>query len=256
MTHLRIALSFLTILPVGPKHLSERLAPATLYFPLVGLLLGLGLWGLDAGLRVVFPVAVTSALLLVGVTSATRALHVDGFLDSCDALFGAHAKERRLEILRDPHVGAFAVIGGASLLLVQWSALSALPSAFRPEAFLLFPCLSRWAMQLAMTAFPYARPEGLGAAFQRGRHPLFLCAGFALAAAASVLFAGWAGVAFLVIGTCGALLLGAWTARLLGGLTGDSYGAVNEVAATAVLLAAVAFARETPGLFDAPLALG
>jgi adenosylcobinamide-GDP ribazoletransferase len=111
-------------------------------------------------------------------------------------------------------------------------------------------------MQLAMTAFPYARPEGLGAAFQRGRHPLFLCAGFALAAVASILFAGWAGVAFLAIGTCGALLLGAWTARLLGGLTGYSYGAVNEVAATAVLLAAVAFARETPGLFDAPLALG
>lgn len=256
MMHLRIALSFLTILPLGPKGLPERLAPAALYFPLVGLLLGLALWGLDAGLREVFPVAVASAIVLVALVIATRALHIDGFLDSCDALFGAHTKERRLEILRDPHVGSFAVIGGACLLLVQWSSISSLPAGLRAEVLILFPCISRWAMLLAMTAFPYARAEGLGAAFQRGKSYLLALIGLAVTVAAAILFSGWAGVVFVFVGSAAAFVLGRWIARLLGGLTGDSYGAVNELVATAVLLTAVALARETPSLFDAPLAIG
>jgi len=256
MTHLRVAVSFLTILPVGPKQLPARLAPSVLYFPLVGLVLGCALWGLDTGLREVFPSGLSSAIVLVFLIAATRALHVDGFLDCCDALFGAHTRERRLEILRDPHVGAFAVIGGAALLLVQWSSLAALPDAVRPEVLLLMPCLSRLAIAVGIFRFPYARKEGLGAAFQLGKSWALIPAALVLPLAAGVLLAGWAGLIFVAIAIGVAVLLGAWIARLLGGLTGDGYGAINEVTMVALLAAAAAFVERAPQLFDAPLAIG
>ncbi len=256
MTSLRVALSFLTILPVGPKRLPERLAAARAWFPLVGLLLGAGLAALDAGLRRAFPLPVASALDLVALIGVTRGLHVDGFLDSCDALFGGHTRERRLEILRDPRVGSFAAVGGMCLLLSTWAALTALSSPSRPWVLILFPCLSRWGILLAMYLYPYARHQGLGAAFKQGSSPWHLAAGAAATVAGAVLLAGWAGVAMLALASVVALAAGRWMAGMLGGLTGDSYGAVNEVTAAAVLLLAVALAGHAGSLFRAPLPTG
>lgn len=256
MTSLRVALSFLTILPVGPARLPERLAPARSWFPFVGLLLGGCLALLDTGLRRAFPVSLASVLDLAALIVVTRGLHVDGFLDSCDALFGGMSRERRLEILRDPRVGAFALAGGVCLLLATWAALAALRPPMRPWVFVLFPCLSRWGILLAMYRHPYARPKGLGAAFKEGSSPWHLAAGMATAALAGALVAGWAGLALFSVATLAAIAAGRWMSGLLGGLTGDSYGAVNEIAALAVLLLAVALAGHAPSLFRAPLPTG
>ena len=75
----------------------------------------------------IFPVTLWSLLLVVTLAAMTRALHIDGFMDSCDALLGGFDRERRLSILRDPHVGAFAVVGVVCLLLLKLYALSGLP---------------------------------------------------------------------------------------------------------------------------------
>lgn len=233
------ALSFLTIVPAPASTTSDRMAPARAYFPLVGLLLGGGLAALDWGLRFAFPVTVTSALLLVALIAATRGLHVEGFLDCCDALFGGFTRKRRLEILKDHHVGAFAAIGGVLLLLTIWSALSALAPPLRTPLLVLLPCLSRWAMLLAMALFPYARPRGLGTAFTRGASLWQVAAGFVTAAAAAALLAGWGGLALVAVASAVSWAFGTWAARLLGGLTGDVYGAVNELAALGVLLASL-----------------
>ena len=106
MTGFRVALSFLTILPVGPRDMPEKLASGRAYFPLVGLFLGSGLAALDIGLREIFPPLLVGAILLVSLIVATRGLHMDGFLDSCDALVGGLTRERRLEIMRDPPCGS------------------------------------------------------------------------------------------------------------------------------------------------------
>jgi len=252
MTALRLALSFLTVLPVGPKQAPGAFAPARAWFPAVGLLLGGGLAALDVGLRQVFPDGLVAALLVAALLAATRALHLEGFVDCCDALQGGATRERRLEILRDPHAGAFGVIGAVALVLVQWAALAALPGHVRLEALVLFPCLSRWAMLASMERFPYARTEGMGTAFQRGRSRWQVAAGFVTALAASLGLAGTAGLALLGLATVVAWLAGRWMAGLLGGLTGDGYGAINELASVAALLLAVALANEASGLFGQP----
>ena len=252
MTAFLAALSFLTIVPTRSKVV-EQMAPARAYFPLVGLLLGAALAVLDLGLGRMFPVSLTSVLLLAALVAATRGLHLEGFLDCCDALFGGFTPDRRLEILKDPHAGAFAVIGGGLLLLTTWSALTALAPPMRTQALILFPCLSRWAMLLSMALFPYARKQGLGTAFTMGASSWQVGAGLATAGATSAALAGWAGLALLALASTIAWAFGAWANRLLGGLTGDVYGAINELAAVGVLLAAVAVGSLLATLSSSPI---
>ena len=257
MTALRVALGFLTVLPAGPRTLPSELAPARTYFPLVGLLLGGALVGLDLVLRLAFPPLAVGALLVAALLALTRMLHIEGFMDSCDGLFGGHTRERRLEIMRDPHSGSFAVVGVAALLLVKWSLVATLPAPGRLAALALFPCLGRWAMVVAMAAFPYARPEGLGAPFQRGRRPVQVVVALASAIAAAIVLGGLAGAGLFAVATAVAWMASRWAAGLLGGLTGDTYGAVNELAEVAVLATASAAAGLWPGsLAMAPLLRG
>ncbi len=214
---------------------------------MVGLLLGIFLVGVERGAREVFPVYLTAALLLVVLLVATRGLHLDGLMDACDGLFGGFDAQRRLDIMRDSHVGAFGVAGALAVLLLKYGALVGLLGAGGETshwprytwALLLFPALSRWTMVLALTAFPYARSQGLGTPFHQGSAAWGgLLAAF-LAIAAAVLLGGIGGSAMFVGVTIMALLAGWSMIRMLGGLTGDCYGAINEMAESVALVVAV-----------------
>lgn len=210
----------------------------------MGFLLGLLLVGVEFGARELLPVQLTAALLLVVLVVATRALHLDGFMDVCDGLFGGYTKERRLEIMKDTNVGAFAVAGAASLLILKYGALLSLltiaPGAKGWWPLLLFPVLSRWSMVVALGAFPYVRGDGLGSAFHQSGAKFATFIAALTAVLASILIGGIGGFGLLVGATILVWLLGKGMANLLGGLTGDSYGAINEVIEVVALVAAVA----------------
>ena len=251
MNGLRSALGFLTILPVAPRD-AGGLATARAWFPVAGLLLGVVLAALDllmhwgyplfTDAHQPFPPLLSAAILTVALVVLTRALHLDGFMDCCDALLGGFDRERRLAILRDSHVGAFAVAGVVSLLLIKVAALVALPTTGRIWVLLVFPCMSRWGTLLVLEMFSYARSQGIGTPFQPRRGRWQLLAGFAVALAATFALTGPGGLALLAVATAVALALAAWASKLLGGVTGDVYGAVNEVAETAVLVLAAVLA--------------
>ena len=268
MKGLRSAIAFLTILPLGPRSAAEDFPAARTWFPLVGLLLGSVLAGADlllqwsfsllspdaASLDRPFPPLLAGALLITALALLTRALHLDGFMDTCDALLGGFERRRRLEILRDSHVGAFAVVGLAVLLLLKLTALAALPPSNRQTVLLLFPCLSRWGMLLAMELFPYVRREGLGTAFFRKRGLWTLIGGFCLALGAAIGLAGATGVLLFAVASVVSWAVGYWAARALGGLTGDIYGAVNETAEAFVLVLAAVLTAASPLALRSPLA--
>lgn len=237
------AVQFLTIAPplVRRSFTATELGRAVGYFPLVGLMIGGILLGLDRFFAWFLPLNVAAALILTGWILCTGALHLDGFLDSCDGLFGGRTPEDRLRILRDERVGAFAVIGGVLLLLVKFQALSAISQRIAPLC--LAPVLGRWGMTVAVVAFPYARAEGLGRAMKdhAGCSQALLASAIAVAAA---WFAGaWFGLVILLL--CGALmfLLARFVLARLPGLTGDIYGAVCELLEVLVLLSFVASER-------------
>ena len=231
-----------------PTALSRGLNQAAIsdsraYFPLVGLLLGGALVGLEWGAGKIFPLYLTAAILLVFLVAVTRGLHLDGLMDVCDGLFGGFTRERRLEIMRDSNVGAFAVAGAVSVLLLKYGALLSLLSLDadgRRWSLLLFPSLSRWSMVLLLGAFPYVRDQGLGSPFHQGSAKLATSIAGVVAILAAVLIGGIGGAGILLGVSVLAWLLGKGMVSLLGGLTGDTYGAANEVTEVAALVAAVA----------------
>ena len=285
MNGLRSAIGFLTILPLAPSRANGSMASARGWFPLVGLILGCALGMLELLMALLFgspssqsgwfgyaPYAdfpgfvpgffpftlLWPVILVVTLVVLTRALHLDGFMDSCDALLGGFDRERRLAILRDPNVGAFAVVGVVCLLLMKVAALDGLSpnNLERLPVLLLFPCLSRWAMLLTMELYPYIRSNGLGTAFfdggaRRVRWQLIL--GFAFTLVISVALAGIVGIVLLAAACAVAWGVGAWATRLLGGVTGDIYGAVNEVTEVVVLLFALLITAAAPFAINSPL---
>ncbi len=238
LASLLAAFQFLTILPLPQRWQPSGvdLGRAVGWFPLVGLVIGAGMAAIDGGL-VFLPPEVRTVILLAVWLMAHGAIHFDGFLDSCDGLFGGHSPEQRLRIMRDHRVGAFAVAGGGLLLLLKYSALAA--SSHRTLALLLAPMLGRWAMALAIVFFPYARDQGLGRAMKDHAH-------WPQAALATVIvllvawpLGGWTaalalGVAFLTL-----LITAFFIQTRIPGLTGDSYGAINELVEALVLVSLV-----------------
>ncbi len=252
MTHLRLAMSFLTVLPTAPRDVAH-MGAARAYFPLVGLVLGCCLAGLDFAARQALPGPVVGALLVAALLVLTRAIHTEGFLDSCDGLFGGYSREKRLEVLRDTHVGAFAVIGGAALLILKWTLLASLPGDIRVGLLIVFPCLSRFGMLATMAAFPYVRVQGIGTAFQAGAKRWHVVFGLATAAIAGGALLGVAGLMLLGAAIVVSLAMGRWISGMLGGMTGDTYGAVNEVAEVSVLIVGIGVFSLIPSLFQTPL---
>ena len=121
---------------------------------------------------------------------------------------------------------------------------------------LLFPCLSRWAMLLTMELYPYVRSNGIGTAFfdgGQGRFRWQLILGFVFTLVVSVTLAGMVGLVLLAAACAVAWGIGAWATRLLGGVTGDIYGAVNELTEVVVLLMALMLMAAAPFTLYSPL---
>ena len=235
---------FLTALPLPGSMLRPgELGRSAAFFPVVGLLLGGALAGLDAILRLAWPVSLASAVVLVALVLLTGGLHIDGLMDSCDGLFGRREPERRLEIMRDSRVGSFGAVGAVCVLLVKFAALSELPDVWRIGGLVLMATLSRWAMVVAIWGFPYARAQGLGRVFKDEVRWRQVIVATLIAAAAAGLGAQASGAAVFAVAALAMWLTARFICTRIPGLTGDSYGAVNEVVEVVVLLMFVTLAR-------------
>ena len=227
----------------GPRNISHSRA----FYPAIGLMIGLVLVGVEEGSSRVFSEPLTAAFLVAVLIVVTRGLHLDGLMDVFDGVFGGFTPERRLEIMRDSRVGAFGVIGAIAVLLLKYGALVSLlmlPQPGKEWALFLFPTLSRWTMVVLLGAFPYVRTQGLGSPFHGTGIKIATTIAGISALAASVLLGGFAGLGLFFGVTIIAWLMGWAIAKTLGGLTGDAYGATNEIIETVVLIVATALATQ------------
>ena len=235
------AIAFLTRLPVPVHPQPAQIARATAWFPLGGLIVGAILLAIDRIAMRGLPPPAVDALLVVALASVTGALHLDGLADSADGLFGGYTPQRRLEIKRDVHTGSFGVVAIASVLLLKWAGLNALPPQVRIEAILLAPCVARFAMLPAMAVYPYAREHGVGTGY-REHAGAALALGGATALITGIALIGAGGVYVLALAAAVGLGAGALATRLAGGVTGDVFGAIVEITEAAALLFVAAFA--------------
>jgi adenosylcobinamide-GDP ribazoletransferase len=245
MGSLILAVRFLTVVPLPGREAQgpSALARAAWWFPVVGLLLGLGLAGALQILGALFPPLVGAVLLVTIWKAVTGGIHLDGLADSLDGLAGPDPI-RRLAIMRDSRIGVFGAVGLILCLLLAVTALADLPVSVRARLVVLAPVVGRVAPLLVGGWLRPATPgQGLGAAFLAGLSrwagPLWCLAGLALGTA---VLGPWgavvAGGAWMV-----AILGAGFAARRLGGLTGDVLGAIVELAEVGVLLAGAAVVR-------------
>ncbi|HEV2768761.1 MAG TPA: adenosylcobinamide-GDP ribazoletransferase [Solirubrobacteraceae bacterium] len=240
---LRTAVGFLTRLPVGGKSVAldrARLSRAAGWFPVVGLLVGsvLGATRLLADLALA-PGAAT-VLALAAAIAVTGALHEDGLADAADGL-GAHVdRARRLEILRDPRIGAYGAVALVLVLLLSWTLLAELSGEDVLRAALCAHVLARWSTLPHSHVRPARAADGSAATLLRAG-PGALAAGSALAIAVTLLVAGM-GAGLVVLAVAAAVTAAGATlmARALGGVTGDTFGAVNKLVEVSVYAALVA----------------
>lgn len=234
-----VALEFLTIIPVPFRHKNnpEEVGDSLVYFPLVGLIIGLILAGLNWLFRLLLPSAVVNGLLIVSLVIISGALHLDGFVDTCDGIAGHRSVEDRWRVMRDSRAGAFGIVGIVLLLLVKYILLNSLPDSLMMITLLLMPVISRWTMVYAVFAYPYARKEGLGKAFKQGAS----WQRFTIATVITLVIAtglGWplAGLAIMLGTWIMTMVVANYLKRKFSGLTGDTYGAINEIAEVSVLI--------------------
>jgi adenosylcobinamide-GDP ribazoletransferase len=212
--------------------------PVVAAFALVGLVLGFALTGLAAALAGIMSPWLVAVLLAAVLALLTGGLHLDGFADVFDALGGGRGdRARMLEIMRDSRIGAHGAAALNLLLIAKVAGVAQTAERHDLVTLLAFPTIGRWLAALLVVLFPYARPEGVGLAFngEAGR----LQAGIATAiAAVTIAVLGPS----LILPALGAGLVvfafAFWIHRRLGGLTGDVYGASIELGEVALLVLA------------------
>ena len=232
------ALSFLTVIPLPRRRevSPEQVGRSTGYFPVVGIIIGLILAGLYWLLRLVLPSAVVSGLLLVCLVVLTGGLHLDGFVDTCDGIAGHKTPEARWQVMHDSRAGAFGIVGVCCLLIVKYVSLNSVPDSLMMMTLVLMPVVSRWAMVYAVFAYPYARPSGLGKVFKQAASRRRLAIATLVALAVAIPWFRLAGLVIMLGVWAIVVAMAAYLKRKFSGLTGDTYGAINEVAEVGVLI--------------------
>ncbi|MBN2073942.1 MAG: adenosylcobinamide-GDP ribazoletransferase [Dehalococcoidales bacterium] len=242
------ALRFLTVfrIPGGRTETAGDMGHSTIWFPVVGLIIGTILALLNWVFSLFLPATVTSGLTIVLLVVITGAMHLDGFADTCDGLAGNKPAEERWKVMHDSRTGAFGVTGLILLLLIKFLLINSIPQANITPVLVVMPVISRWAMVYAIAMYPYARNEGLGKAFKDGVTRMRLIIATIITLGLAVFLAWWADLDYYYITAIGIIAViwilivavSEYFRRKFAGLTGDTYGAINELAETGMLLIA------------------
>lgn len=244
-----IALAMYSKIPV-PKveWTDDGMKYALCFFPVVGIVEGLlfaALWMMmdHLGFGSLFRAAVLTALPVI----ITGGIHMDGFLDTMDALSSWQPRERKLEILKDSHTGAFAIIGGCLYVLLYAGGVSEIQG--KQTAMLVGTgfVLSRILSAASLSLLKNAKKDGLAYTFMSGAHKNGVRAGLA-----AELFAVAGCMFFLNPLTAGVMIILAaatwvyyWrmSYRQFGGITGDLAGFFLQVCELLMLYGAVTAER-------------
>jgi adenosylcobinamide-GDP ribazoletransferase len=249
------AFQFLTRfpLPVKMDYTDTLFRRSVVFYPFVGAVIGLIITLAGVGLREWLPSFPASIILLCLWIAISGALHLDGLLDTADGVLSHRPREQMLEIMKDSRVGAMGVIVCVLYMLLKISFIMELVDGswrFAAVFFFCTPIWSRWFMGVAIVRWPYARADskGLGGYFRNVR--LRHIVGSSLIAYFFTLGALWIfgfsglelflySIGFPLI--CGLLgwCIAHYFAKKLGGLTGDTYGALNELLEVLLLFGAL-----------------
>lgn len=230
---LRIAIGFLTILPVSPKKIEPAdMGKAVALFPFVGTIYAVAVWSCLRLFNCIFSEIIAAWLTVMLITVLNGAIHLDGIIDFTDGL-GGHTPEQSRGMMKDSRIGAFGGIGLCFLIIGKIILLGSMINQPLTVLVAIFS-LSRWAMAFQMYTQPSVS-EGLLKFFLIKRRCLGLITASVITA---LLCMGAFPVSSLLIGiTLLMLSIFDWyVKKKFGGITGDILGATNEIVELVCLL--------------------
>jgi adenosylcobinamide-GDP ribazoletransferase len=216
--------------PAWVGHAQEQLAGAIRYFPVVGLVVGASgaatLWLAAQGV----PAPLPAILATVVTVLMTGAIHEDGLADTCDGLGGGATRERALEIMKDPRIGAFGAIALILSLLLKISALSLMTPWTAMTALFAAHAFSRFCAVLFSFAGRYVgsaeRSRAAPVVTQVKRGDVLIAAVFGLPA---LVLCGRDAIIAVIVALVLLGLLFRWCVQRIGGYTGDTLGAAQQI---------------------------
>ncbi len=247
---LALAFAFLTIIPVrfaGKAPTDGELEASRYGFPCVGLAIGLLIAAFSALLNAVgAPLWPAAAVLLASIVLISGALHLDGLADSADGLCMPRGDvDRRLEVMRDPHVGSFGVAAIGLNLIAKFSALATLTGEARTLAVIAAVTIGRTLILVSAGLASSARHDGTGRVFiQATTERDAICSALGAGALSAALL-GLPGLLAAGAALAVTIAVTRFARARLGGITGDILGAVLELSETTLLLI-LALAQTAP----------
>ena len=230
------ALQFLTLCP-WPKradHSAEEVGQATIFFPLIGFVLGAILALVNALLQPFAGSGLLSVALVTILALLTRGFHLDGLADTFDGLGAGGNRERVLSVMDDSRTGVFGLLAIVLVIFFKVYAIESMGND-RWRSLLIAPALGRWAMVL-LAHRSQAAKEGLGSTLighMETKHFLSATAITLILSAAVGQTAGITMMVWVALLTTGSKY---YFHRRLGGVTGDTCGAIGELSETSVLV--------------------
>lgn len=207
----------------------DQFRTGILFFPVVGLLIGLLQAGVAAAVYMVFSKEISVLLSMAFVILLTGALHLDGLADTMDGILSARRREQMLVIMKDSRIGTHGVLALIFSILLKYVFLMEVSEAMLLPVLVTLPVAGRTAMAVMLWGSEYARKEGLGNLFIGKTLPRdSIFAGLTGAVLVYVITGVW-GVFSLVLVLIITLLFRRHLNAVLGGLTGDTLGAMNEL---------------------------
>jgi adenosylcobinamide-GDP ribazoletransferase len=243
-----LSISFLTVLPVNlffsqneqkpQDYIKEDLSKSSIYFPIVGILIGLMLVGIDFLLTwTPFDTLLSNGIILVVWVFLSGGLHLEGFADMVDGFSGGNNQQEIIRIMKDGSIGAKGAIALILLILLKFLLLNRLSVSIRMEALLLAPVIGRWTMVLAgYFGRPASSDNTLSQMFSLylGKKELLLATLFAIAYSFYLL--SYHSAYFFIFSGLITYLIISYSFSKMQGICGDVIGAANEINELVVLL--------------------
>ncbi|MFH1450216.1 MAG: adenosylcobinamide-GDP ribazoletransferase [bacterium] len=228
-----IALQFLTRLKIPYLRLSSdsiAIAQSTRYFTVVGLFLGLLISVVYCISQLYFPKIIASLITVFTLIYTCRALHLDGFADTIDGLYGGSSLEDKLEIMRDSHIGTMGVVGLILLLLGKILFIANISTNLVYTILFLMPAVGRGSIVFLSYFSNYAREGfGIGRAFTECVELRELLISQLILLMALVFTLKYQGLLFFILISLSSLFYLIYLKKEIGGQTGDTLGALCEI---------------------------
>lgn len=244
MKYFLLALQFLTVIPVRIKNQTggNDYQRSLNYYALAGGIIGAILGGIGYGLYFLSN-SLAAAIVVTTEIFITGGLHIDGFADSCDGLYGDKPKDERLRIMRDSRIGAIGVMGITCLLLLKYVLIMNIPHNLIIPSLLCMGVFSRFCLIFTGSISSYARENGKAEFVFLGAGKKEMLSNLLLTLCVFLLFYQGNGIILFLSSIAVIYIAVQWIKNKLNGMTGDTLGMVNEIAELCVLLGCYGISR-------------